>query len=133
MTKWGPVRFLDENNLKLRTLSVPGEGPLLSHCSPCLQDLVIFALNTGLRLGGILNLTWKEVDVEDGILTILVRKSPRLLDLPLNEKALCVMKRWYGIRKCEYVLYNPETGGQWKGLWLGLKKSCRKANLHDVT
>ena len=27
----------------------------------------------------------------------------------------------------------PETGGQWKDLWLGLKKACRKADLHDVT
>jgi len=34
---------------------------------------------------------------------------------------------------CEYVFYNPETGGQWKDLWLGLKKACRKAGLKDVT
>ena len=62
------------------------------------------------------------------ILTILVRKNRRLLELPLKEKALCVVKGWHGIRKCDYVFYNPETGGQWKNLWLGLKKSCRKAN-----
>ena len=37
------------------------------------------------------------------------------------------------IRKGEYVFYNPETGGQWKDLWLGLKKACRKAGLDDVT
>ncbi len=40
---------------------------------------------------------------------------------------------WHGIRKCDYVFYNPETGGQWKDLWLGLKKACRKAGLNDVT
>jgi integrase len=28
---------------------------------------------------------------------------------------------------------NPETGGRWKDLWLGLKKACRKAGLNDVT
>ena len=27
----------------------------------------------------------------------------------------------------------PETGGRWKDLWLGLKNSCRKAGLSDVT
>jgi ubiquinol-cytochrome c reductase cytochrome b/c1 subunit len=37
------------------------------------------------------------------------------------------------LRKCEYVFYNPETGGQWKDLWFGLKKACRKAGLNDVT
>ncbi len=127
------VRFLDENNLKLRTLSEGEERALLSCCSPYLQDLVTFAINTGLRLGEILNLTWEEVDVENGILTLLVRKSRRMLEVPLNDKALSVVKGWHGIRKCDVVFYNPETGGQWKDLWLGLKKACRKAGLADVT
>jgi hypothetical protein len=36
-------------------------------------------------------------------------------------------------RKCEYVFYNPETGDQFKDLWLGLNKACRKAALKGVT
>jgi hypothetical protein len=45
-----------------------------------------------------------------------------------------VVKGWRGIRKSDLVFYNPETGGQWKDLWLGLKKACRKAGLsNDVT
>ena len=127
------VRFLDEDNVKVRTLSEAEEARLLSFCSPYLQDLVAFAINTGLRLGEILNLTWKEVDLESGILTLLVRKSRRMLELPLNKKALAILNGWQGIRKCDYVFYNPETGGQWKDLWLGLKKACRKAGLEDIT
>lgn len=127
------VRFLDENNLKLRTLTEAEETALLSSCSPYLQDLVIFALNTGLRLGEILNLKWEEVDIDKGILRMMVRKTRRMLELPLNDKALSVVRGWHGVRKCQYVFYNPETGGQWKDLWLGLKKSCRKAGIEDVT
>lgn len=44
-----------------------------------------------------------------------------------------MLKGWYGLRKCEYVFYNPETGGPWKDLWLGLKKACRKAGIDNVT
>ena len=127
------VRFLDENNLKLRMLSEGAEAALLSCCSPYLQDLVTFAINTGLRLGDILNLKWKEVDLEKGILNVLVRKRRRMLEMPINDKALSVVKGWHGIRKCDYVFYNPETGGRWKDLWLGLTKACRKAGLLDVT
>jgi integrase len=127
------VRFLDENNLKLRTLSGAEEAKLLSYCAPYMQDLVVFAINTGLRLGEILNLTWKEVDLENGVLTLLIRKNRRMLDVPLNEKAFKVVNGWYGVRKCQYVFYNPETGGQWKDLWLGLKKACRKSELDDIT
>jgi integrase len=127
------VRFLDENNLKLRTLSEGEEAALLSRCSPYLQDLVAFAINTGRRLGEILNLKWEEVDLENGILKLLVRKNRRMLEVPLNDRALSVVNGWHGIRKSDYVFYNPETGGQWKDLWLGLKKACRKAGFQDVT
>lgn len=119
------VRFLDENNLKLRTLSDEEEAAL--------QDLVAFAINTGLRLGEILNLTWKEVDLENGVLKLLVRKNRRMLEVPLNDTALSVVNGWHGIRKSDDVFYNPETGGRWKDLWLGLKKACRQADLNDVT
>jgi integrase len=115
------------------TLSEIEEAELLSCCSPYLQDLVTFAMNTGLRLGDILNLKWEEVDLEKGILNTVVRKRRRMLEMPLNEKALSIANGWHGIRKGDHVFYNPETGTQWKDLWLGLKKACRKAGLPNVT
>ena len=122
-----------EDNLKLRTLSEREEAALIECCSPYLQDLVVFAIHTGLRLGEILNLKWEEVDLENGIVKTLVQKNRRMLEVPLNEKALAVVLGWHGLRKCEYVFYNPETGAQWKDLWLGLKKACRKAGIDGVT
>jgi integrase len=127
------IRFLAENNLKLRTLSEGEERALLAHCSPYLQDLVTFAINTGLRHADMLNLKWEEVDLESSCLTLLVRKNRRVLEVPLNDKALSMVMGWHGIRKCEFVFYNPETGEPWKDLWLGLKKACGKAGLNDVT
>ena len=82
------IRFLDENNLRLRTLSEREESVLLACCSPCLQDLVTFAINTGLRLGEILNLKWEEVDLEAGMLRLIAPKNRRMLELPLNDRAL---------------------------------------------
>ncbi len=127
------VKFLDENNLQVRSLSDEEERALLKCCSPYLQDLAVFAINTGLRLGEILHLKWEEVDLENGIIKMLVRKNRRMLEVPLNDKAFAVVKGWHGIRKCEVVYYNPETGTRWKDLWLALKKACRKASLKDVT
>jgi integrase len=95
--------------------------------------MVTFAINTGLRLGEILNLRWEEVDLEHAVIKMLVRKNRRMLEVPLNDEAVAAMNGWCGLRKCEYVFYNPETGGQWKDLWFGLKKACRKAGLKDVT
>jgi integrase len=127
------VKFLAEDNLQFRFLSGAEEETLLGACSPYLEDLVLFAINTGLRLNEILNLRWEEVDLDNGVVKMLVQKNRRMLEVPLNEKALAVVKGWHGLRKCEYVFYNPETGGQWKDLWLGLQKACRKAGINDVT
>jgi integrase len=127
------VRFLPEDNFQFRTLSEDEERKLLACCSPYLQDLVVFAINTGLRLGDMLNLKWEEVDVERSILRRTVQKNRRVLELPLNETAGAVVSAWCGMKKCSYVFYNPETGDRFKDLWLGLKKACRKAGLEDVT
>ncbi|HTX35082.1 MAG TPA: site-specific integrase [Bryobacteraceae bacterium] len=127
------VKFLDENNLKLRTLSDEEEAALLSHCPPCIHDLVTFAVNTGLRLGDIFALQWREVDLEKGMLKMVVRKNRRILEMPLNDNAMAVVTGWHGIRKYDYVFYNPETGAPWKDLWPALKRASRKAGLQDVT
>ena len=127
------VKFLQEDNVQIRSLSEAEEERLLQCGSPYLQDLVVIAINTGLRLGEILNLRWKEVDLENAAIKLLVRKNRRMLEVPLNDTALAVVKGWYGLRKCEYVFYNPETGGRRRDVWLGLKKASRKAGLNDVT
>ena len=124
--------FLSDN-LQFRSLSQAEEEALVGSCSPYLQDLVVFAINTGLRLGEILNLKWEEVDLERNIIKMLVQKNRRMLEMPLNDRASAVVRAWWGMRKCEYVFYNPETGQQFKDLWLGLKKACRKAGLNDVS
>lgn len=126
------VKFFHEENDVLRTLSREEEERLLAHCSPYLQDLVVFAINTGLRAGDILSLTWEEVDLEGSAIIPKIRKNRKQLEIPLNDEAQRVVRAWHGMRKCRYVFYNPETGDQFKDLWLGLKKACRKAGLERV-
>ena len=128
------VRFLSENNLQFRSLSDAEEAALIRHCSPYLQDLVTFAINTGLRFGDILDLKWEEVDIENN--TIKTRIQKDRADARHAAERLggnCGTRLARHPPDCEYVFYNPETGGQWKDLWLGLKKACRKAELRDVT
>jgi integrase len=128
------VKFLAENNLQFRFLTEAEEEVLLQACSPDLQDLVVFAINTGLRLGEILNLKWQEVDFERNILKTLVRKNRRMLEVPLNKRASVVLRGRSSLRKCDYVFYNPKTGDKFsRNIWWTLKKACRKAGLGGIT
>jgi hypothetical protein len=49
-----------------------------------------------------------------------------MLALPLNDQAMKIVRAWHGMRKSQWVFYNPETGHQFKDLWLGLQKACKR-------
>ena len=55
-----------ENNKRDRWLSVDEEARLLHACARWLHDLVIFALHTGMRMGEILELTWRGFQPSNG-------------------------------------------------------------------
>jgi integrase len=69
-----------ENNKRDRWLTDEEEQRLLSVCPNWLQELVLFALNTGMRLSEILGLTWKGVDLFRRTVTVfkskMMRKEP---------------------------------------------------------
>lgn len=64
-----------ELNTGLRVVSPEEERKLLENASPYLQDLIRFALNTGMRIGEIFSLRWSSVDLKKGLLTIFSPKN----------------------------------------------------------
>jgi integrase len=127
------VKFLREDNLKFQTLSEEEERALLAQCPPYLQDMIVFAINTGLRSGEIFNLKWEDIDLERRRLKVIVRKTRRPLELPLNEGALGVLEAWYGMKRGPFVFFNQETGDRFKDVKLGLKNACKRAGLSGIT
>jgi integrase len=83
----------------------PPFGTITVHCS----QKLLFAIRTGMRLGDILKLKWQEVDIGQAAITFLMQKTQRIWEMRLNSKAETVVGARHGIRKCEYVFYNPET------------------------
>ncbi len=131
-----PVRlvpFLREDNLKFRTLSEAEERKLLSCSPPYLREMILFAINTGLRSGEIFRLSWEEIDLELKRIKPIVRKTRRPLAVPLNETAYEVLVGRYAVRHGPYAFYNPSTGDRFKDCKLGLKGSLRRAGLTGIT
>lgn len=127
------VRFLAENNLQFRTLSEEEEKALIAECPMYLADIVIFALNTGLRSGEIFNLKWEDVDLEARRLQTITSKTRRRLELPLNDSALRVLQSWQAIKRGPNVFYNWSTGSPFVDLSAGLRKACKAAAIDGVT
>jgi len=69
------------------------EGDMLDHLRP----LVLIALNTGLRRGELLGLTWGAVNLSGKLLTVVAEtaKSGHTRRVPLNSEALETLTAWY--------------------------------------
>ena len=127
------VKFFREFNTGLRVVSSEEEKSLLQNASPNLQDLIRFALNTGLRIGEIFSLRWSNVDLKKGILIVFAPKTEKLREVPINAETRKVLEAWWLGKKNEVVFYNPETGKPFVDLKAGFKIACEKAGIPGVT
>ena len=127
------VRFLPEDNLRFETLSEEQEQRLLLASPPYLRDMILFAINTGLRTSDIFNLEWREVDIEQRRLKKIVKKNQRPLSLPLNDTAFGIVEARRGIQHGPYVFYNPMTGDKFKDVKGAIAAAVKRAGLGKIT
>ncbi len=85
------VKFLKENNKRLRYLEAEEIVKLLKHCKGHLKPIVIIALNTGMRRGEILNLKWHDIDFKKGIIYLLHTKNNEKREIPINDAVMAAL------------------------------------------
>ncbi len=96
------------NNKVERWLTHEEEQRILALSPAWLREVVIFAINTGLRQGELIDLTWDRVDLFRKTLTILEQKNKGKDTLPLNEQTMVVLKARHKVRsiKSNLVFFN---------------------------
>ncbi len=80
----GKSLLLKENNARLRFLTEDEVKRLLDACSSHLRDIVICALNTGMRRGEILSLKWSQI--RNGLIYLEQTKTDEPRQVPINEE-----------------------------------------------
>ena len=92
------IRLFPEPKRRIRWLTPEQVKTLLAELMPHQQDLVLFALSTGLRQSNVLNLEWSQVDLERKTAWIHPdqAKARRAIHVPLNSVALAVLLRQVG-------------------------------------
>jgi integrase len=78
------VKMLREDNVVTNLLSVEGEERLLAEAAPHLRPFLICALDTGMRLGELLGLSWENVDLDLGIIRVVKTKTRRNREIPIS-------------------------------------------------
>lgn len=92
------VRSLTEDNERDRLLTDAERtalaAALLSHPEKSLRGFVLVAEATGMRAGEIRNLTWRDVDVDTGLIQIRKSKNNEKRAVAVGGKALEWLKAW---------------------------------------
>lgn len=81
------VKFFREKNACLRYLTREEFARLISLCPEPLRPVVTVAVNTGLRLGELLALLWRDVDLENGFVSVNDPKNATPRKVPINSTA----------------------------------------------
>lgn len=106
-----PVRRVSKekvDNQVERWLTRNEEEALVSRSPEWLGQIMIFAINTGLRQSEILDLKWPHVDLSRRTIDILKQKNKAKDTLPLNGRAMAILKERARVRdgRTDHVFYN---------------------------
>jgi integrase len=87
------VRLPRYNNEIVRYLTSAQEELLREAILSKYRDIVVMALNTGLRQGELLRLTWAEVDWQTGFVTVSLTKGGKSHRVPMNSTVQGILPR----------------------------------------
>ena len=118
-----------------RWLTVEEEARLLAASPHWLQEMLLFALHTGMRQSEILNLQWPQVDLTRRTLMILEQKNGGQDTLPLNATAIEMLQARARVRsiRTAHVFFN-HRGHRWdaRNLLRAFYVARRKAGIQGV-
>lgn len=134
MTPFLEVKIEVPNNEIERFLTPDEEARLLKECPDWLKEIVIFAINTGMRRNEILTLKWPQVDLDRRVLTLLVTKNKDKRGVPMNATVQELLRAKGAIRTSSGYVFPSEAGTQINphNLERAFRAARKEAKLEDV-
>jgi len=132
----GKSLMLKEDNEMQRFLSREEIICFLSYCSPPLRRVVVCALNTGMRKGDILGLTWDHVKFDQNQIINKNRKTGKPYPIPINAPMHKVLTECLAM-KCGPFVFLNEDGNPYRKVDCAFKGALRRSKLtsfrfHDL-
>ena len=121
------------SNYVERWLTLDEENRLLKASPKWLQDIIIFAINTGLRQSEILDLKWSQVDMERQTITIFEQKNREVDTLPLNATVIRLLQAKWNILAGSDGYVFPNSLNERKGNRLLLKAFYKAIDRATIT
>ena len=133
-TPFSRVKIEMPDNKKERWLTPDEETLLLGECPEWLQEIVLFAIYTGMRRNEIRSLRWPQVDLERQAISLLVTKNKEKRTVPINDMVLALLRGKVETRKNSGYVFPSQSGTMIEGhnLSRAYRMAREKAGLNDV-
>jgi integrase len=106
------------------------EATVLAACRKCrntwIEPIVRFAIETGMRRGELLSVTWKDIDLDNRTLHIEQTKNGHPRTIPLSSEAIRILE---SIPRTDAPNVFPVTRNAFKLAW---KRLVRRAGVQDL-
>ncbi|MFH1930130.1 MAG: tyrosine-type recombinase/integrase [Pseudomonadota bacterium] len=124
------VKNLKEPPGRLRYLMPEEINVLVKECAFHLRPIVVMALNSGMRLGEILNLKWKDVDLINKKVTIVNSKNNETRVIPINMTLYSELTLHQKNRNGEFV-FADKKGSPYGSVKKSFATALDKAKIKD--
>ncbi len=135
-TPFDKVTLPNGDRKRTRFLTREEAGLVIKASPDWLRPIVIVALDTGLRISNILNLTWKQADTFSRVVQLEKTKNKKPVSIPMTDRVFDTLNE---LRKgsrvsLTYVFTHP-SGEPFKrgGASSAFRKVCRKLGIGDFT
>jgi len=122
----GIKKFSEADAIRTRVLSKKEEAGLIEELAPHVRPIALAALNTGLRYRELLNLPWKNVDLEKNRLKVERTKSGKARIVPINSLLHELFDRLKLLRANGLGRIFP-----FKSVRTAFENACRRAKIED--
>jgi len=113
------VKLYKEETKPIHILTVAERQKLLANSPDFLRPIMLMALKTGMRLGEIISLKWKDVDLAHETISLTHTKAKKLRQLPVHPELKEVLA---GLPRASEYVFCGASGNK-----LGINGSLRKA------
>jgi len=105
------IRLYKEAKRRVRWLTPEQVQTLLAELPPHQQDMMLFALSTGLRQANVLKLEWSQVDLVRKVCWIHPdqAKARKAIPVPLSSVAVSVLRKQIGKHQANVFTFNGKT------------------------
>lgn len=125
------LKNLKIENPNKRFLTKEEEVKLLKVANPTMKVMIILALNTGMRVGEILNLKWEHIFFKLNYLVALNPKNGKPRKILLNKTLKAELENLPKIS--EYVFSNPITKTKYKNIKKTFSRTVERAGIPHIT